>query len=82
MTQEFLDGADVVPGLEQVGRKRVPESVAAHLLCDACSADSLLYRTLDQGLVDVVPALLFRPGVLPALGLGEHPLPAPITGSV
>jgi hypothetical protein len=33
--QQFLDGPDVVPGLEQVGGKGVPQGVRGHALWEA-----------------------------------------------
>ena len=56
MTEQLLDGADVVTVLEQVGRERVPERVTARMLRDPGTEHGLPDGALEDGFVQVVPA--------------------------
>ena len=70
------------PRLHQVGGEGMPEGVAAHAFGDACSAHSLFHCPPDDGLMDMMPSLLSRLRVLPAVGLEKDPLPAPLSRGV
>ncbi len=54
VAEEFLDGSDVLAGLEQVGREGVPERVARRGYGDPGSAHGLLHRPLEDRFVQVV----------------------------
>jgi hypothetical protein len=56
VAQQLLDGADVVPLLEEVGGERVPEGVAAGGLGQPGLRDRLLHRLLHGRLVQMVAA--------------------------
>jgi len=61
-----------------MGRKRMAESVATCRFADAGASNGLLHSLLDQTWIQVVTSLLCRSRILPAVSLGEHPLPAPL----
>ena len=73
---QLLDGSDVIPGLKQIGGKRMSEGVAANALDYPGFANGFLYSPLGNGLVDVVAALLAGLDVLPSILLGKDPLSA------
>ena len=80
VTEQFLDGTDVVAGQKEMGREGVPQGMAARVLGDSRISDSLLDSFLNDRFVEVAPADLvgFRIG---AAGTGrEDVLPAPIGG--
>lgn len=82
MPEQLLDGPDVVPVLEQVGRKRVAEDMAGDVLGNAGSSSGLRHGALEHGLMQVVPAPLpCRPVQVEARGR-KHPLPRPLPGRV
>lgn len=72
MPQQFLDGPDVVPLLQEVGGERVAEGVAGCMFDDPCLAGGDLDGPLDDGFVGVMPALHPRLGVDPPVFLGER----------
>ena len=61
-----------------MGRKRMTESVATCRFADAGASNGLLHSLLDQTWIQMVTSLLCRSRILPAVSLGEHPLPAPL----
>jgi hypothetical protein len=63
VAEEFLDGADVVAVLEQVGGKGVAESVATDALLDTCGTDSLFESFLQAAFVKVVAAAVTSSGI-------------------
>ena len=75
---EFLNGSDILPTLQQMGRERMAERVATCRFGEAGAFNGLLHGLLDQTWIYVVAALLSRGRVLPAVSLGKHPLPAPL----
>ncbi len=77
MAQELLNGADIVPVFEQVGRELVAERVAVDRLLDVGVAHRLSEGPLDDALVQVMTPLDLRPRVDTAFGR-EEPLPAPV----
>jgi len=52
MSQEFLDGPDVVSRFEQVRREWVPERVATDMLDEARLADGFLHGRLKDHVQD------------------------------
>jgi len=78
--QQFLDGPDVVPGLEQVGGKGVPQGVRGHALGDARFLGRLFDGPLQAGRVNVMAADLTAAGVHRTLGRREEILPDELTG--
>ena len=54
VTEEFLDGADVVTVLEKVGGEGMAKGVATDALGDVGLADSLLEGFLEAAFVQVV----------------------------
>jgi hypothetical protein len=74
--QEFLDGPNVIPVLEEMRGKGVAERVAGRRLGHPSPEDGLPYRPLDDRFVQVVPAPLAGvPGDVDA-GSRKDPLPA------
>ena len=55
MAEELLDGADVVPVLEQMGRESMSHGMRGCPLADARNSNSLFYRTADDRFVQLVP---------------------------
>ena len=80
VTEEFLDGPDVVTTFKEVGREGMPERVAGNPLGGTRSQDRLMDGPLEDGLVHVVATLLERRGVGPTTILGKNPLPGPVSG--
>lgn len=63
MAEELLDCSNVLAALEEVGREGVAERVAACPLGKACEADCDGDGALDDGLVEVMAALLLGLGM-------------------
>ena len=78
MPEQFLDGADVIAGFEQVGGKTVAEGVATGSLWYASSINSVFDGVLQVLFVHMVAADFPGAGVDRRLGGGEEPLPAPV----
>src|SRR5215470_16872478 len=81
VSQELLDGADVAPVLEQVRGERVPKRMGRRTLPKVRLANGLEYRSLQDGLVQMM-------ATAPAGGLvevescrREDPLPRPLSSS-
>jgi len=58
VTEQQLQGPQIRPALEQMGREAVSERMAACRLRDARPTDRLLHLTLQHGFVQVMPAPL------------------------
>ena len=56
VAEEFLDGADVVAGFEQVGGEAVTEGVTAGGFDDAAGFDGGMDGALEVGIVGMVTA--------------------------
>ena len=52
--QEFLDGADVVPGFEEMSREGMAEGMWAGTLCDGCPRDGFLDGAPQERLVQMM----------------------------
>jgi hypothetical protein len=81
VAQQFLDGADVVAVLEQVGGEAVAKDVWDDGLGDVGSSGGLAHGPLDQSLVSMVATGLPGSGVAVVADGGEYPLPPPLGGS-
>lgn len=46
MTEQFLDGAQIISGLEQMGSKRMPEGVTTAMLRAICTFHCRFHRSL------------------------------------
>jgi len=62
MAEQFLDGPDIRPGLEEVRCERVPEGVARPALREPGPARSLGHRALDRRLVQMKAGWRSEPG--------------------
>ena len=82
MTQKFLHGADIVSVFEQVGGKRVTERVAGRALRDTGCPHSVLDRTLQDRLMQVMTATLARQPLHVGARGWEDPLPSPLPARV
>ena len=82
MTQQFLDGPQVIAAFQQVGGERVAEGVAARRLCDARLLDRGAEGALQHALVQVVAEAAAGRLVDPGAGRGKHPLPGPLARRV
>jgi hypothetical protein len=63
MAEQLLDRSNVVPILQKMRRKRVPEAVTGRPVRQACSNDGLTEGPLNRGFVEVMPAALAGWGV-------------------
>jgi hypothetical protein len=80
--EELLNGADVVAVFQQVGGEGVAEGVRAGALGDAGMPDRVSDRSLKDGLMEVVTAVLAgRPLDVDSGGRGD-PLPRPFAAGV
>ena len=60
VAEEFLDGADVVSVLEEVGGEGVAQGVTGGGLGDARGSDGLFHGPLNHGRMEVVAATLSK----------------------
>ena len=81
MAEELLHRADVVAALDEVGRERMPQTVAARLFHDARGAAGALDRALQDGFVEVMAATFAARALCVSSRCREYPLPAPVAGS-
>ena len=72
VAQKLLNGADVVPVFEQVGRERVPKGVALGVLEDPGTTHRILHRALGNGFVGSVLPWLGTEAII-TLALGARP---------
>ena len=54
MTEEFLDGADIVAGFQEMGCEAVAKRMTTGFFGQASGFDCFLYRLLDAGFMDVM----------------------------
>src|SRR6266567_8275370 len=78
VAEEFLDGPDVIAGLEEVRGERVAQGVAARRLGESGLAGGQFDESLEHGFVQVMAAALAGLRVDIGAGRGEDPLPAPL----
>src|SRR5690606_27377677 len=78
VTEQFLDGAIVVAGLEEMGREGVTESVAGDWFAQACGLGGGAEAALHDRLVQMVAPKLTGSGIAMLAGGGEYPLPRPL----
>jgi hypothetical protein len=72
VAEKFLNGADVVAVLKQVGGEGVAEGVRGNVFVDFCGLGSSANGFLEEGGVGVVTAVALTPG-----HFAKHPLGAP-----
>src|SRR2546421_8576961 len=77
MPEQLLHGPDVVAALEQMGRKRVPQRVAADRLDDAREARRALDNPRQRIRMNVVPPNNAAFGVGGPIAGWEYELPSP-----
>ena len=77
VTEEFLDGADVVAVLEKVGCEGMAEGVAADAFGEVGGSYGLFKCFLESAFVEMVALPSFGIGVLDAATRGKNPLPDP-----
>src|SRR5439155_16843890 len=82
VAEQFLDRADVVALLEQMGGEGVTESVAGRRLREAGGADRFLDGPLENGFVEMMTAPLASEAVHIEARGREDPLPAPVAAGV
>ena len=76
VTEELLDGSDVVAGLEEMGGEAVPEGVAGGGFRELGGPAGGMECALEDGFVEMVPSE-FALGVAVVACGGEDPLPRP-----
>jgi hypothetical protein len=77
VTQQLLDGANVVPGLKQVGGEAVAQGMGGGVLADLGGGDGAGDGALENGFVDVMATLLAGHGIDVVAAGGKQPLPGP-----
>jgi len=82
MAEQFLNRPYVVPALEQMRRERMAERMATDALRERRPADRRGHRTLNDGLVDVIPRRRSKSRVSANPRGRKHELPAPFRGGV
>lgn len=82
VTEQFLDGSDVVPAFEQVGGEGVTKRVAGCGFGERGLANCRLEGTLDRTLVQVMPTPHAAARIAAWLGGREHVLPAEVVRRV
>lgn len=75
VTQQLLDGADVIPTFQEVGRKRVAKRVRTDWLVDSRQSCATLQRAGEDRIVNVVPPLRIISRVYAASERWEYKLP-------
>ena len=80
--EEFLNRADVVPVLKQMGCKGMAERVRSCWLCHSGFLNGLFHRFLHYGFVKMAPASFTRHPVGLVTGCGKYPLPSPLFSGV
>jgi hypothetical protein len=76
--QEFLDGSDVVPAFEQMGRKRMPKGVAGNSFRDPGAKNGFPDGFLEYRFIQMAAVKAPVGGVRKLPVSREHPLPAPL----
>ena len=56
MSEQFLDGANVVSTLQEVRSKRVTECMRGHMLVNLCMMSGFADSFLDDSFMNVMPA--------------------------
>ena len=80
MAKELLNRPNIVTAFEQMGGEGMPEGVTGGALCQARLRDGDANALLHERRIHMMPALFARAGVLPAVLLGEGPLPKAAVG--
>ena len=70
VAKRFLNRADVMAAFEQMGCKRMPETVGGSRLVDLGSLHGAAYRFLNQARIEMAPSLFTSVLVAPPLVLG------------
>ena len=78
VTEQFLNGPNVISGLEKMRGERMPECVTPGMLGYASPVDSILDSPLQNRLVNVMPSFFACLHVFPPSFLRKDPLPAPV----
>ena len=82
VTEQFLDGADVLAIFKEMGGEGMTEGVGGGPLGEAQPTDRLGHGALQHGLVEVMTAALARGAVYVETDGREDPLPRPLAASV
>lgn len=78
MPEQFLNGPDVVPGHQKMGREAVPKGMATDSLRDPEILRRFPDRPSDDGLMKMMPTNLTRPRIDSSRSGREDVLPVPI----
>ena len=82
MAEEFLNGADIVTGFEQVGGKRMPEGMAGNVFIQPSTAGGLFDGFLQGTGGHVVSAQVTAARINGQPGRKENKLPGPFRAGV
>jgi hypothetical protein len=77
VSQQLLHRPDIVPGLKQMGRKGVPQRMAACSLSNPTLSNRLGHGSLNDRLVEMVPLNAPGPPIPISASSREGPLPWP-----
>jgi hypothetical protein len=75
--QQLLHGPDIIPRLEQMCSKGMPQRVAARPFSDTTRPDRLGHGSLDDRLMQMMPLGATRLGIQVGASSREDPLPGP-----
>jgi hypothetical protein len=82
MSEEFLDGPDIITILQEMSSKTVPKRMTARRLRDLARPNGVLDSVLQVSLRDMVPTCLAAPGIDGDFVGREDILPRPFTGRI
>ena len=77
VTEQLLEGSNVCPVLQEVGRERAPEGMTGRTLGDPSASNCISDGALHRSLVEVVTPDLAGRRVSVGAGRWKHPLPRP-----
>ena len=82
MAQQLLNRPDVIPGLQQVRRKRVPKRVAGYSLLHARRPGRQSHCALHTGLVHMMPSRITSSLITVYSRRRKHPVPRELARGV
>ena len=79
MAKQFLYGADVLSGLQEMGGETMSQRVASPAL-SSCLAHGRLDRLLQCAFVQMMPLLVLSARIYGPFRCGKNLLPGPVSG--
>ena len=82
MPQKFLDRSDIIPILQQMGRERMSQRMTTGGLEHTGFQPSFFKRSLQNRLMEMMPAFFSSHSIGAMTGCREQPLPSPLFAGV